>query len=99
MKGKQKAWLKKKAHNMPVNVMIGDKGITESLVKSMEDNLQANELVKISISHPDRDVRKEISEELADKTESFIVAIIGKTTIFYRENPEKKYYSKELGKL
>jgi RNA-binding protein len=99
MKGKQKAWLKKKAHNMPVNVMIGDKGITESLVKSMEDNLQANELVKISISHPDRDVRKQMSEELANKTNSIVISIIGKTTIFYRENMEKQYYSKELGKL
>jgi len=99
MTGKQKAWLKKKAHNMTVSVMVGDKGITASLLTSLKDNLKANELVKASVSHPDREVRKKLSEEIAEKTSSEIVALIGKTTILYRANKEKPVISTELGKV
>lgn len=99
LKGKQKAFLKKKAHNMQVTVMIGDKGITDNLVKSLEDNLVAHELVKASISHPEKSVRAEISEELAKKTNSTVADIIGKTVLLFRINPKNPLISKELGKI
>ncbi|MFO7897066.1 MAG: YhbY family RNA-binding protein [Candidatus Cloacimonadales bacterium] len=99
LRGKQKAWLKKRAHKMPVTVMIGDKGITENLIKSLEDNLVAHELVKASIAHPDKRVRAEFAQELAEKTDAIIVNTIGKTVLFYRVNQENPFISEQLGKI
>ncbi|MCK4957056.1 MAG: YhbY family RNA-binding protein [Candidatus Cloacimonetes bacterium] len=99
LKGKQKALLKKAAHNLAVTVMIGDKGITENLIKSLDKNLTANELIKASISHPDRKVRAEMSNELAEKTNSIIVNSIGKTFLFYRENSENPKISLKVKKI
>lgn len=97
--GKQKKFLKQTAHHLEVTETIGDKGITENVTKSLDVNLTANELVKASISHPERDIRKEMSIELAKKTNSIIVNGIGKTFIYYRVNIKDPKISVKVKKI
>jgi len=73
LKGKQKAHLKSIGQTMEVIVIVGGKGVTSSVIASLNEALEARELVKISIQHPDRNYRKECIVELAEKTDSEIV--------------------------
>ncbi len=94
--GKQKAKLKSIGQTQKVMVQIGDKGVTENVINSLNEALEAHELIKISIQHPQRDVRKEMIAELAQKSESHIVNIIGKTALLFKENTEKPEISGKL---
>lgn len=97
--GKQKAYLKGLANEMEVLVKIGDKGITENLKKSLEELLVKRELVKVSNTNPDREERAKAAEELAAGTNSVLVNIIGKTMLYYRENPDNPVVSKGFNKV
>ncbi|MCD4796435.1 MAG: YhbY family RNA-binding protein [Candidatus Cloacimonetes bacterium] len=93
---KQKAKLKSMAQELDAIVKIGDKGITPTVIGSMNEALKARELVKFSVSHPDRNVRKEIMHELAKASDAILVNIIGKTALLFKVNPENPIISNKL---
>lgn len=93
---KQKAKLKSIGQTYKVMVQVGDKGVSENVINSVNEALEAHELIKISIQHPQRDIRKEMIAELAEKSESQIVNIIGKTALLFKENLEKSEISGKL---
>lgn len=85
---KQRKYLKGLAHHYSPVVQVGAKGITENVVQAAEDALTAHELIKAKVA---RDVgvdRKSGIEELAERTGSTAVAVIGRVWILYRPRPE-----------
>jgi RNA-binding protein len=94
--GKQKAILKAIGHELNVVVKIGDKGVSEGVIASTNEVLEVRELIKISVSYPDRVYRKEAFAELAKATGAQIVNTIGKTALLFKENPENPTVSKKL---
>ncbi len=96
LKGKQKAKLKSVGQNFDVIVRVGDKGVTDNVIVSLNEALEARELVKVSIQNPDRAYRKECISELAEATDSLIVNIIGKTALLFRVNPDNPVISGKL---
>ena len=84
----QKKKLKALAHKLKPVVLIGQKGITESLVKAVDKALEDHELIKIKFIDL-KDEKIELSEKVISDTGSFLVNMIGNTAIVYRENPER----------
>ena len=93
---KQKAKLKSMAQHLNAIVRIGDKGITPTVINSMNEALKARELVKFSVAHSDRNVRKELIRELAEASDAILVNIIGKTALLFKVNPDNPVVSKTL---
>ena len=93
---KQKAKLKSMAQLLDAIVKIGDKGVTSTVINSMNEALKARELVKFSVAHSDRNIRKEMMAELAEATDSILVNIIVKTGLLFKVNPENPIISKDL---
>lgn len=93
---KQRAFLRKKAHHLEPLVRIGKDGLTDNVVKSLEDVLSTRELVKVKILQNAELDKKEVAYELALKSGCELVAVIGRTLIYYRENEEKPTISLEL---
>jgi len=83
--------LKSMAHGLKPMVLIGHRGITDSLVGSVNRALDDHELIKIKFNDFKED-KRELSEQLLEKTGSTLVAIIGNVLIAYRESSiaEKK---------
>ena len=79
LKSKQKAKLKSIGQLLDVIVRVGDKGVTENVIASLEEALTARELVKISIQNPDREYRKVCITQLAEATSALVINRIGKT--------------------
>jgi RNA-binding protein len=96
LKGKQKAVLKSLGQKLEVIVRVGDKGVTPTVIASLNEALEARELVKISIQNPDRNYRKECIAQLAAETGSTVVNIIGKTALLFRINSENPTISKKI---
>ncbi|MBT3756697.1 MAG: YhbY family RNA-binding protein [Candidatus Cloacimonetes bacterium] len=93
---KQKAKMKSMAQLLDAIVKIGDKGVTQTVISSMNEALIARELVKFSVAHSDRKIRKEMMAELAEATDAILVNIIGKTGLLFKINPDNPIISEEL---
>ena len=89
LKGFQRKYLRSLAHNMKPIVLIGQKGITESVVTSVNESLNKHELIKIKfVEFKEKTQKKEISGIIEKKTLSEMVGMIGHIAIFYRQNPD-----------
>jgi RNA-binding protein len=67
--------------------MVGQKGLTESLIQSARDELERRELIKVRfVDH--KDEKKHLAGRLSLEAEADLVGLIGNTAILYRENPD-----------
>jgi len=83
LKGFQRSYLTKKAHSLKPVVMIGGNGLTESVIKAVDTELENHEMIKVKFQDF-KENRKELAEELVEKTESHLVRIIGNVALIYR---------------
>lgn len=79
----QNRFLRGKAHHLKPVLMVGDKGVTENLLKELDITLENHELIKVTIA-AERDERKLISEELCSESGAALVQSIGRISILYR---------------
>ncbi len=91
---KQIAHLRGLAHSLNPVVMIGNNGLTESVLKEVELNLNAHELIKVQVAGDDRDARKTLYAEICSKTNAIAVHHIGKQLVFYRASETVKEKAK-----
>ncbi|WHX99389.1 ribosome assembly RNA-binding protein YhbY [Neobacillus sp. DY30] len=91
--GKQKRFLRSKAHHLDPIFQVGKGGVNENMIKQVADALEARELFKISVLQNCEDDKDVVAEELAAGTGAEIVQIIGNTIVLYKESVEKKQIS------
>ena len=95
MTSKQRAILRSEASKLDAIFQIGKGDVNEAAIKSIKDALEARELVKISVlQNSDTDPR-EAAEEIAEKTDSEVVGVIGRKIVLFKvsEKPEKRKFS------
>ena len=80
--------LKARAHHLNPVVMVGQKGLTESVIAETDTALRAHELIKIRVLGDDRAEREEIGNALCAATDAQLVQHIGKLLVLYRERTE-----------
>ena len=85
---KQRAKLKSLAMSEDTILQVGKGGISEALIKQIDDALTARELIKIKVLETAPDDIKDIAGELSQATDSEVVQIIGTKIVFFRINPE-----------
>lgn len=88
--GKQKAFLRGKLNTVTPIFQIGKGGITENLIKQLDDALEARELIKISVLNNQLAAPKMIAEQLAEETGAEVVQVIGNKIGLYREAKKKQ---------
>lgn len=91
---KQIAHLRGLAHSLNPVVMIGNNGLTENVLKEIDLNLNAHELIKVQVAGDDRDARKALLEEISKATNAIVVHHIGKQLVFYRPSSSIKESAK-----
>jgi RNA-binding protein len=80
--------LKRIAHHLEPVVLVGDQGISDSVVAETRRALEDHELIKIRMHSGDRDDRAELAEKLAQACEATIVQRIGRVAVLFRSNPD-----------
>lgn len=84
----KKKKFKSDAHNLKPVVMIGQSGLTDSVLAEIEVALDYHELIKVKI-RAERDERKVIANEICSATKAELVQSIGQIIVIYRHNPKK----------
>lgn len=85
----QRRYLKGRAHSLEPVVMVGKNGVSDSLIKITDDALRSHELIKVRFVEF-KDKKKVLIEEIAERTGSETVGMIGHVAILYKQNPDKE---------
>jgi len=87
---KQRAYLRGLGASCPAIMQVGKSGITDNLVKTVSDALEARELVKLSVLDNCEGTPREILDELCRELGAEGVSCIGRKIVLYRESKENK---------
>lgn len=88
MDSKTRARLRAMANQVKPSVIIGKDGITENVIKQLDIDLDAKELVKVSILADDQDYKLMLNS-LASSLKAEPVCCIGKRLVLYRYSAKK----------
>lgn len=90
MNSKQRAYLRGLANTVEPIMQIGKSSLTPEVTASVNEALEARELVKISVLKNCMDDPKEIANTLGERTKSEVVQVVGKKITLYRKSKTKK---------
>lgn len=80
--------LRAAAHALRPVVQIGDKGLSDAVLKEIEVHLTAHQLIKLRVAGDDRAHRLAILEEVCEKLNAEPIHHIGKILTIYRRNED-----------
>ncbi|HOE71384.1 MAG TPA: ribosome assembly RNA-binding protein YhbY [Deltaproteobacteria bacterium] len=87
--GAQRKYLRGLAHSLRPVVQAGKNGITPELLRAVDEALEHHELIKVKFVDF-KEEKKELTEEIAERTSSEAVGLIGNVAILYRRQPDEK---------
>lgn len=89
LKGSQKKYLRGRAHGFKPVVLVGQGGLTEAVIRSIDQALHDHELIKIKfIDFKEKEQKNDIAEKITGSSQCEMVGMIGHTAIFFREHPD-----------
>ncbi|HEY0558160.1 MAG TPA: ribosome assembly RNA-binding protein YhbY [Thermoanaerobaculia bacterium] len=94
--GAQRKYLRGMAHYLKPVVLMGKHGLTDTVVESIDKALSDHELIKVKISAPPGGGKREVADEIAERTGSAWVGLVGFTVILYRQQPDPEKQTIEL---
>ena len=90
LNSRQRAQLRGLANSLDTFFQVGKGGVTENTVKLVDDALEARELIKLRVLETSPVSSREAADEIAEKTHSDVVQVIGKRFVLYRESRDNK---------
>ena len=86
----ERSELRAQAHGLNPVVMVGESGLTESVMKEIDKSLNAHGLIKVRVFGDDRAAREAMYQQLADDLNAAPIQHIGKLLVFWRPQPDKE---------
>ena len=88
---KQRSKLKSIAATLSPVTQIGKGGVTDNVLKTLSDALDAREIIKVNILETADDDARNLAENVAELLDAVPVAVIGRKAIFYRYSRREKF--------
>jgi len=86
----QKKFLRGLGHQLKPLIIVGDAGLSDSLLAEFESTLAHHELIKVRVRVGDRDARDAIIEKLCADSSAELIQRIGNVALLFRQNLNKK---------
>ena len=86
MNSDKKKQFKAQAHSLKPVIIVGQAGLTESVLKEIEITLDTHELIKIKI-RAEKEQRNQIRDQIVTDTHSELIQTIGQIIVIYRKKP------------
>ena len=87
----QKKYLRSLSHDLKPFVMIGQHGLSESVISEIESTMLKHELIKIKLRVDDRNQKQEVVDKIIEFSHAELVQVIGGVLVIYRpfeDNPD-----------
>ena len=85
----QKKFLRQAAHHLKPVIWAGQQGITENLLKEIEQALERHELIKIKLRLGEREERDLGIDKICQETNADLIQRVGNILTLYKLNQEK----------
>jgi RNA-binding protein len=85
--GQQRRHLRGLANPLKPLIQVGEGGLSEAVMKALDDALEHHELVKVRLRQPDD--KKGAAAALAESSQAELCGLVGHTVILFRRNAEK----------
>jgi RNA-binding protein len=89
MTGKERRYLRALAHRLSPVVIVGQRGLSDAVVRQVDGALADHELIKVRLGGECRLGRDELTAALAERTRSEVAGAVGRVLILYRPHPER----------
>ncbi|HJA95439.1 MAG TPA: YhbY family RNA-binding protein [Firmicutes bacterium] len=96
MTSKQRSKLKSIAANLSPVTQIGKGGITENLLNTLSEALEAREIIKVNVLQNAEADADTIAQNVAELLGAEVVYVIGRKAVFYRRSSRKDFEHIEL---
>ena len=96
MTSKQRSKLKSIAANLSPVTQIGKGGITENLLNTLSEALEASEIIKVNVLQNAEADADTIAQNVAELLGAEVVYVIGRKAVFYRCSSRKDFEHIEL---
>lgn len=89
LNSKQRAALRGMASTIETIFQVGKGGISDTLISQTADALRKRELIKLRVLDNSMYTAREAAEEIAEKTGSEVVQVIGSRFVLFKRNPKE----------
>lgn len=83
-------FLRSQAHGLQATILMGQKGLHESLLEEIVIALRSHELVKIKLVAEDKKAMQTILDKINQHCQSETVLFVGHTASIFKENKKAK---------
>ncbi len=90
MTSKQRSKLKSLAANLSPVTQVGKGGISENLLTTLSEALEARELIKVTVLQNAEADADTIAQNIAELLGAEVVIVIGRKAVFYRRSQRKE---------
>jgi RNA-binding protein len=88
LNGKQRRHLRGLGHALEPVVQVGKEGVSDAVTEACSVALERHELIKVKLGQSAPEDRHEAANELAARTDSELVQVLGRAILLYRKHPE-----------
>lgn len=101
LRGKQKRYLRARAHSYRPVFSIGKNGLTEAWLNQLDGALDNHELLKINIQQSSDVTTSELKNFIESNTNIQVVQVIGRVLVLFKvsETEENREISNEVKKI
>jgi len=86
----QKKFLRSMGHTLKPIVMVGQHGLSESVLAELESTMTKHELLKIKIRAEGRDEKQQMISQIVEASHAHLVQVIGNVMVIYRPFDEEQ---------
>lgn len=95
LKGSQRKWLRGQAHALKPVVQVGRQGLSEGVLRQVDDALADHELIKVQAAGS-KEEKQEMARQIEESTGAEVVGMIGHVLILFRQNEDPEEQRFEL---
>lgn len=90
LRGKQKSFLKSRAHHLQPIFQIGKSGLNEQVIVQIGEALEKRELIKVSLLQNTDEKASDVAAVLEQKLGCQVVQIIGRVLVVFKPSTKEK---------
>lgn len=91
LRGKQKRFLRSKAHHLQPIFQVGKGGINDAMIIQVGEALEKRELIKVSLLQNTDELPEDVAAALESALACEVVQIIGRVLVVYKASSKEKY--------
>lgn len=90
----QKKYLRGLGHQLKPLIIVGNAGLSESVLAEFDSTLAHHELIKVKVRNDDRSSRDEMIKKLCTDHFAELIQCVGNVALIYRANHDKKAHKR-----